>query len=107
MKYVDKDIALKYLANSEIIFNKIKASFLSSYKNAAQEIHQMISSANMDDLYRYIHSIKGISLNLGSTVLFEDCHAILDKIKREEDILPDIDRFIFTLRNVISELESL
>lgn len=107
MKYVDKSIALKYLANSESIFNKIKDSFLVSYKDAAKDIHKMISSSKMDDLYRYIHSIKGISLNIGSTVLFEDSTAILDKIKREENILPDIDRFIFTIRNVVCELEAL
>ena len=33
MSYIDKNIALKYLANSEKIFDKIKNKFLDDYKN--------------------------------------------------------------------------
>lgn len=106
MNYVDKKIALKYLANSEILFNKVKQSFLYSYQNGVEEINHFCNTNNVEELYRYIHSIKGISLNIGSMILYEDSEAVLDKIKKEGKI-PSLEQFIFTLRNVCHELSNL
>lgn len=106
MNYVDKEIALKYLANSEKLFNKVKDSFLNSYKNAVEDINYLCNTNNIDELYRYIHSIKGISLNIGSMVLYEDSEAVLEKIKKEAK-LPSLEQFIYTLRNVCYELSKL
>lgn len=107
MSYVDKRVALQYLANSEKLFDKIRLSFLKSYKNAVEEINEMLSNDNKEDLYRYIHSIKGISLNLGSMILYEDSCNVLEKIKKEEISLPLLEQFIHTLRSVYDELERL
>ncbi|MBE6137158.1 MAG: hypothetical protein E7176_02045 [Erysipelotrichaceae bacterium] len=107
MSYVDKKVALQYLANSEKLFDKIRLSFLNSYKNAVEEINEMISQDNREDLYRYIHSIKGISLNLGSMILYEDSCNVLEKIKKEDTSLPSLEQFIYTLRSVYDELERL
>lgn len=107
MNYVDKKIALQYLANSEMIFNKLKTSFLNSYRDAEMVITRLVNENNIEELYRYIHSIKGISLNIGSEVLYEDSILVLDKLKKEEIDLPLIKRFIETIRFVCKELESL
>lgn len=107
MNYVDKSIAMKYLANSEKIFNKVKESFLNTYKNGVEEINTLYQENNTDALYRYIHSLKGISLNVGSMILYEDACSILEKIKKEEDNLPSLDQFIYTFRNVYLELSRL
>lgn len=107
MNYVDKKIALQYLANSELIFNKLKNSFLNSYKDGEATITKLVNDKNIDELYRYIHSIKGISLNVGSQVLYDDSVLVLEKLKKEEIDLPLIKRFIETLRFVCKELEKL
>lgn len=107
MNYVDKAIALKYLANSEKIFNKIKESFLITYKDGVYEIQKLFQENKREDLYRYIHSLKGISLNLGSMVLYEDACDVLEKLKKEDKNLPSVEQFIYTFRNVYSELENL
>jgi len=107
MSYVDKKVALQYLANSEKLFDKVKNSFLNSYKNAVADINELSSSNNREELYRYIHSIKGISLNLGSMILYEDSCDILEKLKKEESNLPSLEQFVHTLRSVYQELERL
>ncbi len=107
MNYVDKSIAMKYLANSEKIFNKVKESFLNTYKNGVEEINTLYQENDVDALYRYIHSLKGISLNVGSMILYEDACSILEKIKKKEDNLPSLDQFIYTFRNVYLELSRL
>lgn len=107
MKYVDKSIALKYLAGNENIFNKVKNSFISSYKNAIASINQMCEEHNLDELYRYVHSIKGVSLNIGSMILYDDCNDVLEKMKKESNKIPSLEQFINTLQNVCLELEQL
>ncbi len=104
MNYVDKSIALKYLANNEMVFHKVKESFLNTYKNGVEELTRLYNEKNKEDLYRYIHSLKGISLNIGSMVLYEDACYILDKLKKEGNDLPSLEQFIYTLRNVYDEL---
>lgn len=107
MSYVDKKIALQYLANSEKLFDKIKNSFLESYKNAEQDIKKLIDDNNVEELHRYIHSIKGISLNIGSMPLFDDSQAVVEKLKKEEINLPLIENFVETLKLVILDLSQL
>lgn len=107
MSYVDKKIALQYLANSEKLFDKVKNSFLNSYKNAIEDINELVNSNSKEELYRYIHSIKGISLNLGSMILYEDSCNVLEKLKKEDENLPSLEQFVHTLRSVYQELERL
>ena len=42
--YVNKKLALSYLAGSEIIFNKLKNNFLDSYKNYSDDILSFYNS---------------------------------------------------------------
>jgi hypothetical protein len=105
--YVDKTLALSYLAGSEIIFNKLKTSFLESYKNFNQDILLFYNSKNFNDLYRYIHNIKGISLNLGSKPLYDNSILVLEEFKKDVYNLSSINKLLDTLVNVYNELKSL
>lgn len=107
MGYVDKKVALRYLANSEVLFNKIKTNFLTNNKDTVEKITECIVNNDIEELHRIIHSIKGISLNLGSMVLYEDSCLVVDKLKKEEVDLPLIERFIDTFKNVYFELSKM
>ncbi len=107
MGYVDKKIALQYLANSENLFNKIKTSFLNNNQDTIDNITKCLLENNIEELHRIIHSIKGISLNIGSMVLYEDSSAVVEKLKKEEIDLPLLERFIDTFNNVYLELSRM
>ena len=94
--YVDKKIALMYLANSEDVFQKIKKSFCNAY-----------DEKNYEELYRIVHSVKGVSLNIGSDILYRDASDLCLEFKKELYNLQRIDEFIETLENVIIELDKL
>lgn len=105
--YVNKTLALSYLAGSEIIFNKLKNSFLESYKNFKEDILSFYNTNNYQELYRYIHNIKGISLNLGSRALYDDSILVLEEFKKDVYNLSNIEKLLNTLTIVYSELEKL
>lgn len=92
MNYIDKSIAMKYLMGNEKIFVKIKDSFLASNSNFMDRYFQLLESKNVDEAYLYVHSIKGISLNLGAYVLYDACENFLKELKKElwrKDLLDD------------------
>jgi hypothetical protein len=105
--YVNKKLALSYLAGSEIIFNKLKNNFLDSYKNYNDDILSFYNSNNYEELYRYIHNIKGISLDLGSKPLYDDSIAVLEEFKKDVYNIANINKLIDTLENVCNELKEL
>jgi hypothetical protein len=105
--YIDKGLALSYLAGSEKIYNKLRLSFLESYKNYNNDILSFYNSSNFEELYRYIHNIKGISLNLGSKELLNESIAVLEEFKKDVYNLSSIEKFLNTLSIVYKELEQL
>ena len=106
MPFVDKNIAIKNLANPKD-FDIFKNRFLKMYKNGVEEIIRLYNNNDIDDLYTYISNINNISLNIGSSILFNDTNEILDKIKRGE-LTPQILEDLYqTLRYVYDELELL
>lgn len=107
MSYVDKNVALKYCANSQAMFQKNKDRFLANYSNAKNKIASYVSNNDLDGLYNYICAIKNTSLNIGSSVLNDDSDMLLDKIKKGDNIISLIEMYIETLDMVILELSRL
>ena len=91
----------------ENLFNKIKTSFLNNNQDTIDNITKCLLENNIEELHRIIHSIKGISLNIGSMVLYEDSSAVVEKLKKEEIDLPLLERFIDTFNNVYLELSRM
>ena len=59
MAYIDKKIAMQYLANSEKIFDKLKTNFLNTYKNFKSQMESYIKHNDFDSIHNLIHQIKG------------------------------------------------
>ena len=83
MKYISYELSMNYLMNNKNIFIKIKNSFLESYKTYKQDFKKLLKNKDFNELERYIHSIKGISLNLGAKILYDTCVSALEKIRKE------------------------
>lgn len=107
VKFVSYELAMNYLMNNKIIFEKIKNSFLSSYKNHKVDFKNILKQKNFSETERYIHSIKGISLNLGAKVLYDSCVAALEKIRKELWDPKSLKDFHIALRKTYCELDSL
>ena len=107
MLYINKRIAMQYLMGNESIYNKIKNSFLISNSNYINRYIEIIDSNNIDEAYSYIHSIKGISLNLGAEKLFDSCNVVLEELKKglwKKDLIED---FFKVLKGTYEELNFL
>ena len=107
MKYVSYELAMNYLMNNKTIFYKIKNSFISSYKNHKQDFKKILKDKSFTDMERYVHSIKGISLNLGAKILYDSCVNALEKIRKELWDQKSLKDFYIALRKTYDELNNL
>ena len=107
MEYIDKNLAMEYLMGNTTIFNKIKNSFLESYKNYEEDYMKLVEAYDFSGLEIYIHSLKGISLNLGARVLYDRAIEALDPIRKKLWNAEVINSFIIALRGTYQELNSL
>lgn len=95
-KYFDYDLAMRYLANNQAIFKKVVIKFLDNYKNFLNEIEE--------NTYDKIHSLKGITLNLGAENLYYCSQQVLDSIKKGEDF--NLQAFKYCFNMTYNELKA-
>ncbi len=106
MKYVDKNVALRNLANSNQLFEKNKNNFLKNFNGAVDKITNLVSNNLVDELYNYISSIRNLALNVGAQVLYDDANILLEQMKKDGNI-PSLEQFVFSFRNTYFELENI
>lgn len=107
MNCISMEIAMRYLMGNTHIFSKIRNSFLDSYKNFEKDYLILVKNKESKNLECYIHSLKGISLNLGAYKIYDESNKVLDLLRKgvwDED---EIFMFLFTLKNTYLELEGL
>ncbi len=107
--YVDIQAGIATMANMESIYNKVVDSFIKNYSNFNSLIKNLLNeeNANYKEARRHVHSIKGISLNLGSKKLY-DISAKYENIILEQDVKlinDTLDVFLNIFNHVYSELD--
>ncbi len=101
------DLAMDYLMNQKTIFTAVKNSFLKSYEDYQVAYWAMVEQKNQKQLERYIHSIKGISLNLGAQMLYDSAVLVLVFIRNNEWDAVSLQTFYDVLDHTYQELSSL
>ena len=108
----DKNIALEYLGNNVNLYNKLIKEYVNNHKTLDNEMIIYLEKNNYQKLYHKIHDIKGLSLYLGSKVLYEYgsyLSSVLINYINEDKInitlFEEIKLFIKYYKNYINELE--
>ena len=105
MKYISYELSMNYLMNNKNIFIKIKNSFLESYRSYKLDYKKLLKNKDFIGLEKYIHSIKGISLNLGAKPLYDACVNALQNIRKELWDNQTLKDFYIALRKSYKELD--
>lgn len=88
MKYFDYNVAIKYSVN-DTIFRKLCVNYLRKY----EELTNRLQNAMIEGPEKFrdeIHSINGITLNLGGVALYEITHD-LERTYLDKETLTDND----------------
>lgn len=105
--YIEKIIWENYLDNSEELFQLIGKSFLESYKDFGKEIKDLSEKNDIELIHEKLHSIKGITLNLGMQKLDDVCEEALIPIRKNIIDYDKLENLILVFNNSYHELEDL
>lgn len=87
-KYFDYEVAMSYLGGLDSLFRKVANSFLEEYDDfdlkinkALEEEENSFKDYMNSKLYALLHTLKGITLNLGFKRLYDELLPILASLK--------------------------
>ncbi len=104
--YVDKNLGISTMGGHENIYNKFINAFVENNKNLISDISSLLVGYK-DEARRLVHSIKGVSLNVGSKKL-NDISTLFETAIMENDIEKMQSGFVefkSVFSNVMNELD--
>ena len=71
LKGFDLEGALARVGGNKDLYRKLLGMFAQKYKNAGEELDQLISDGKMEEAHGLAHTIKGVAGNIGAMDLFK------------------------------------
>lgn len=100
--FINEVDVMERLGGNIALFHRLFTKYINSYKNADEEIWQLIDKKNYADARILVHTIKGTSANLGITNMWKIA------MELEKTIITEIDLEIEKkLKELKEELEKI
>lgn len=110
MPFIEEyDVVLHRLGGSELLLERLLSKFLDSYRDAAGQLSALLAGGKRDEAHRLVHSIKGVSSNLGLAGIYRastDLDVLLKGEPGGADEPRKIESFTRELASVIACLDS-
>ena len=104
---IDQKLALSMLMHNERIYYNLLKRFKDGYKANYESLKTLFNNNDIQ-FFKIVHDIKGISLNLGASKLYELTNEINTLFKKEELVKEElVDKFIIELELVLKEIEEI
>ncbi len=103
----DMNQVMERLGGNEALLQRLLLKFHDTYKNTAEALPSLLERAEREEAYRLVHSIKGVSANLGiakvyrSAIVLENCM----KADRYLTMQDETEIFLAELSSVFIALE--
>lgn len=88
---------MERLGGSEALLDRLLIKFRDSYGNSRADFDSCLSTGKLDDAYRIVHSIKGVSANLGLGEVWRTAIILEARLREGEYTLIDGEREAFFL----------
>ncbi len=102
----DYDVVLHRLGGSEALLDRLLVKFLDSYRDATGLLSSLLAEEKREEAYRLVHSIKGVSSNLGLAGIYRTSTDVEVALKDSRETPGEIDSFTRELDAVIRFLDS-
>ncbi len=105
----DYEAVMERLGGNPLLLDKLLRKFFLAYRNTHQELDSFIGCGKLVEAHRLVHSIKGVSGNLGLSEVYRQSVA-LDLVMKDGSFDPAVcDTALFTaaMDSLISMLETV
>ncbi len=106
---IDLEAVLSRIQGNTGLFKRLLQNFLDQFGTAGQEIQKHLNNGNIDQAERLVHSIKGVSGNIGANALFQAAKELNDQLRmgRSEGLEPQMATFVQNIDQLIGTLNCL
>ncbi|MBW2705974.1 MAG: response regulator [Deltaproteobacteria bacterium] len=103
----DIEQGLKRMQGNRKLYRKLLLDFASNYGNAADEIHQALTSDDINQVHSLVHNIKGLAGNLSATGLQNAATAMDSSVRKalsgEDQALKDLIPIFAKMKTALEE----
>lgn len=104
---IDQEKGLSTLMNNKTIYFNVLKRFYNRY-NDTKKLYAYLENQDYNELYFEIHTIKGLSLNLGAVNLHSLSVTLNDQYKTETLVdVKLVKQFLIELNTVIKEIKNI
>ena len=111
----DIEQGLKRMQGNRKLYRKLLLDFASNYGNAADEIHQALTSDDINQVHSLVHNIKGLAGNLSATGLQNAATAMDSSVRKAlsggdqalKDLIPIFAKMKTALEEALASCQTL
>jgi HPt (histidine-containing phosphotransfer) domain-containing protein len=103
----DPNSVLERLGGNETMLTRLLVKFRETYRNTPERLKGLLASGEREEAWRLVHSIKGVSANLGIGSLYRDAIALEGRMKNGDflSMQREMEGFCDGLETVMRELD--
>jgi HPt (histidine-containing phosphotransfer) domain-containing protein len=97
---------MERLGGNEILLNRLLVKFRDTYRDSRPKLNLLLETTEKEEAYRLVHSIKGVSANLGIGKLYRLAILLESRMKADEyfSMQRETEVFLAELESVIASL---
>ena len=99
---LDTEDGLRRINNNTVLYLKLLGKFSKNYSNFISELNRSLKEGRIEESERMVHTLKGVSGNIGATSLHSFTVTLDDKLKKQEKI--DIKSEMSDLGNLLTPI---
>ncbi len=104
---IDLEFGTAQLSGNKSLLLTLLHKFADEYKDTEQQLNQMFANAEWESARILLHTLKGVTGNLGINALHQHCKEVEGHLKSNASIPPNYPEFISILRETLSTVHML
>ncbi|MFO7818993.1 MAG: response regulator, partial [Halanaerobacter sp.] len=102
----DLESALKRVNHNQELYRSILTDFYTKYQNVESRVRKLVKNDNLAELEELIHTLKGLTGNIGATSLHQAAVELDKALKEDSNFEKLLEEFYQELRRVLKQLEN-
>ncbi|APE05837.1 MAG: histidine kinase [Alteromonas sp.] len=104
---VDIEFGLSQLSGNKKLLFTLLGKFTDEYRTLDTDLQGLLESQQYDDAYSLIHTLKGVTGNLGLFALHNASKPVESAIRNDKELPNDYSSFVVLLNETVSNIDTL
>lgn len=104
---VDIEFGLSQLSGNKKLLFTLLGKFTDEYRTLDKDLQGLVENQQYDDAYSLIHTLKGVTGNLGLFALHNASKPVESAIRNDKELPNDYSSFVVLLNETVSNIDTL